>query len=85
MQESIKIAGGFELADVFPSVKFLHLISGTRLKHERMHNEAVRMIENIIKEHKSDKAAGKKGHDETEEDLVDILLNFRTVVTLVSL
>ncbi|PON94058.1 Cytochrome P450, E-class, group I, partial [Trema orientale] len=76
VKESIRVAGGFELADVFPSVKFLHVISGARPKLEKLHKEADRIMENIIKEHKQDKAVEKKGHGEREVDLVDVLLKF---------
>ncbi|PON43446.1 Cytochrome P450, E-class, group I [Parasponia andersonii] len=77
LKECEKAAAGFEPADVFPSFKFLHLLSGTRLKVKRLHKEADRIMENIIKEHKEDKAVENNGHGERGEDLVDVLLKFQ--------
>ncbi|KAL5549499.1 hypothetical protein UlMin_004730 [Ulmus minor] len=74
--EAIKVGGGFELADMFPSVSFLHLISGIKPKLERLHKEADRIMEGIISEHKKEKEATKSGGEETQEDLVDVLLKF---------
>ncbi|GMN63545.1 hypothetical protein TIFTF001_032627 [Ficus carica] len=76
VKESIKVAGGFEAADLFPSIKILRLISATRIKLERLHREADRMLETFINEHKKDRDAAKSGHLEKEEDLVDVLLRF---------
>jgi CTP-dependent riboflavin kinase len=72
--EVFMVAGGFEIADVFPSVKLLHLISGMRRKLERLHQAADRVLENIINEHKEAKATTKSGEAAaTAEDLVDVL------------
>ncbi|CAL9018108.1 unnamed protein product [Prunus brigantina] len=76
VKESIKVAAGFDLADVFPSVKLLNLIGGIRPKLERLHKETDRIMENIIKEHKKDRATSESGEDKAEEDLVDVLLKF---------
>ncbi|KAL5548599.1 hypothetical protein UlMin_003830 [Ulmus minor] len=77
VEEASKVAGGFDLADVFPSLSFLHSISGIKPKLERLHKEADRIMENIINEHKKGKLeAARSGEDETQEDLVDVLLKF---------
>ncbi|CAL8152286.1 unnamed protein product [Prunus armeniaca] len=57
--EAIKAASGFALADVFPSISLLHLLSGMRPKLERLHKEADRIMGNIIKEHQGDMEAIK--------------------------
>ncbi|CAL8152227.1 unnamed protein product [Prunus armeniaca] len=72
VKEVTKAVSGFALADVFPSVSLLHLLSGMRPKLERLHKEADRIMGNIIKEHQRDMVT--KG--EAEEDLVDVLLKF---------
>ncbi|PQM33656.1 cytochrome P450 71D11-like [Prunus yedoensis var. nudiflora] len=77
VKESIKVAAGFDLADVFPSVKLLNLIGGIRPKLERLHKETDRIMENIIKEHKKDRATSESGEGKAEEDLVDVLLKFQ--------
>jgi cytochrome P450 len=83
LQEALEVSGGFDIADVFPSVSFLHLISGTRTKLERLHQEVDRIMDIIINEHKEDKARqesslsnGGGDEDKIEEDLVHGLLKF---------
>ncbi|KAM0997307.1 hypothetical protein ACFX13_007289 [Malus domestica] len=76
VKQAMKVAGGFDVADVFPSVSLLHLISGMRPKLERLHKEADRIMENIIKEHKKDMATSKSQDVEAREDLIDVLLKF---------
>lgn len=77
VKEAIKFAGGFGIADLFPSVKLLHSISGMKPKIEKLHQESDRMLEDIIKDHKEAKLK-KIGEDEAdEEDLVDVLLKFQ--------
>ncbi|PQM36979.1 cytochrome P450 71D11 [Prunus yedoensis var. nudiflora] len=50
VKEAVKTLSGFALADVFPSVSLLQLLSGMRPKLERLHKEADRIMENIIKD-----------------------------------
>ncbi|KAF3458029.1 hypothetical protein FNV43_RR02693 [Rhamnella rubrinervis] len=73
LKEVVKLAGGFNIADLFPSVHLLQLLSGLRPKLERLHREADRIIDNIIKEHK-DQETRKAGR--VVKDLVDVLLKF---------
>jgi hypothetical protein len=76
VKEASKVAAGFDLADVFPSVKLLHMISGIRHKLERLQKQVDRILENIIKEHIQDTATTESDEAEVEEDLVDVLLKF---------
>ncbi|XP_021826608.1 cytochrome P450 71D11-like [Prunus avium] len=76
VKEAVKTLSGFALADVFPSVSLLQLLSGMRPKLERLHKEADRIMENIIKEHQRDMVTTKIVEGEAEEDLVDALLKF---------
>lgn len=70
-------AAGFNLADLFPSVRLLHLISRTRTKLERLHREADSILETIINEHKEDSQRRKDlGVETDQDDLVDVLLKF---------
>ncbi|CAN6560526.1 unnamed protein product [Malus baccata var. baccata] len=71
-----KVAGGFALADLYPSVSLLHLVSGIRPKLERLHKQADRIMENIINEHQKDLETTKNVEGETVEDLVHVLLKF---------
>ncbi|KAI9102333.1 hypothetical protein K1719_023535 [Acacia pycnantha] len=73
MEEALKLAGGFSVSDLYPSVKVLPVISGMRGKLERLHREIDRILENIIKDHKEEKIS----HGQAEEDLVHVLLKLQ--------
>ncbi|KAM1394519.1 hypothetical protein PS1_030521 [Malus domestica] len=64
------------VADLYPSVSLLHLVSGIRPKLERLHKQADRIIENIINEHQKDLETTKNVEGEKVEDLVHVLLKF---------
>ena len=77
VKQSIKVAGGFDLGDLFPSAKWLQLVTGMRPKLERFHRQTDEIFENIINEHKEEKYTKAK-HDQgkVEEDLIDVLLKY---------
>ncbi|XP_007020554.2 PREDICTED: cytochrome P450 71D10 [Theobroma cacao] len=78
--EVSKLAGGFCLADMYPSNEMLKLISGIRLKLEKLHKASDRILEKIIDQHKERRngmANTKTGNKKDEEDLVDILLKLQ--------
>ncbi|KNA07448.1 hypothetical protein SOVF_171790, partial [Spinacia oleracea] len=66
-------ASGFSIADVYPSVEWLHSISGTKKKFKELVCESNRILDPIIDEHKSKNS--DQDH-QVEEDLVDVLLKF---------
>ncbi|XP_045820131.1 cytochrome P450 71D11-like [Trifolium pratense] len=70
------VAGGFDIAELFPSVKWLPLVSGLRPKLERLHRQIDKILEDIIIEHKE--AKSKEDQGEVGEDLVDVLLKFQS-------
>ncbi|KAL6143786.1 hypothetical protein ACLB2K_054481 [Fragaria x ananassa] len=76
MKKLIKAGTGFNVADVFPSFKLLHMISGVQPKLERLQKQADRILENIIKEHIQATATTKTDEAQVQEDLVDVLLKF---------
>ncbi|CAL5341623.1 unnamed protein product [Camellia sinensis] len=65
MEETVKAAAGFNIADFYPSAEWLHLISGIKSKIEKLQKEADRILGNIINEH----IAGKT----TETESITIL------------
>ena len=69
-------AGGFTLADLYPSIKLLHWISGIVPRLKRNHQITDKILQNIIDDHRTKRIAGKSGAD-SEEFLVDVLLNFQ--------
>ncbi|MED6192823.1 hypothetical protein PIB30_013714 [Stylosanthes scabra] len=76
INEAITAAAGFDLGDLFPSSKWLQLISGLRPKVERLQGQSDQILENIINEHRETKLKAKEGEHESDEDLVDVLLKF---------
>ncbi|KAM3397262.1 premnaspirodiene oxygenase [Capsicum galapagoense] len=75
MREVLVLLAGFDMVDLFPSWKLLHEISGKRKRLMNMHHKLDVILENIINDHKENKAHGKKGNSEFGgEDLVDVLL-----------
>ncbi|KDP39022.1 hypothetical protein JCGZ_00779 [Jatropha curcas] len=77
VQKIVLVLEGFSVADIFPSVKFLHGITGMRSKMEKLHQEADIMLENIINEHRENKRLGRSNSQGKEDDLVDVLLNLQ--------
>ncbi|KAM7252295.1 hypothetical protein ACFE04_024178 [Oxalis oulophora] len=72
--EKIQMAtAGFNLADFFPSVKFLQSISGMSSELKKLHQGVDKVLQNIIDKH----IANKAKYGGSEEDIVDVLLNLR--------
>ncbi|XP_042047820.1 cytochrome P450 71D10-like [Salvia splendens] len=71
IQESIQLATGFMLADLYPSINLLPLITGVKFKTQRMYRKLDKLFDSIIEQHK---AAGDGGE---VEDLVDVLLKIQ--------
>ncbi|KAK2999714.1 hypothetical protein RJ639_023812 [Escallonia herrerae] len=75
IKEAIKVAAGFNIADVYPSIKLLHLISGVKRNVEKLHQGLDMILEEIISEHRE--KATSKGQGQAYKDLVDVLLQFQ--------
>ncbi|KAL6195869.1 hypothetical protein ACLB2K_031486 [Fragaria x ananassa] len=73
VREGADATGGFAVADVFPSIKVLHVISGMRPKLEKIHKGLDEILDNIVKDHKATKTRGKDGAN----DLLSILLKLQ--------
>jgi cytochrome P450 len=78
-KKTVAYAGGFELADLFPSRKFVHLISGTKSKLKKIHAKMDKILENIIREHRENRTSTASAKT---EDLVDVLLGLQRSGTL---
>ncbi|MED6187398.1 hypothetical protein PIB30_076069 [Stylosanthes scabra] len=72
IKQAMQILGGFNWADLFPSIKGLHYLSGLKSKVELLHKKLDRFMEAIIKEHQEKQREGRT--DVEDEDLVDVLL-----------
>ncbi|GMP65113.1 hypothetical protein CsSME_00026065 [Camellia sinensis var. sinensis] len=75
MEETVKAAAGFNIADFYPSAEWLHLISGIKSKIEKLQKVADRILRNINNKHIAGKAT-ETGKDRADEDLVDALLKY---------
>ncbi|CAN0871277.1 Desmethyl-deoxy-podophyllotoxin synthase [Linum grandiflorum] len=64
--------GGFAVSDLFPSLKFLPLLTGFKSRLTKLHLAIDAMLEEIIDEHK---ARRSNNCDNDSNDIVDILLN----------
>ncbi|KAJ7949002.1 Cytochrome P450 [Quillaja saponaria] len=78
----VQISKGFDLADLFPSVKFIDSVSGMRPALDKIRKEGNKILEIIINEHqeKQIKMGAKRENDEAgvhQEDLVDVLLRLQ--------
>ncbi|KAL5802250.1 hypothetical protein ACOSQ4_030555 [Xanthoceras sorbifolium] len=77
LKEFIESAGGFSVADLFPSIEgLLEWIGGIRTRIEKLHKVNDTILENIINEHKKVKAS-ESNKSEEKEDLVDVLLKIQ--------
>ncbi|KAL3537127.1 hypothetical protein ACH5RR_000493 [Cinchona calisaya] len=79
MIKKIKIAlvlsAGLSLADVFPSLKFLSIITGLKHKLLELHHKMDEILDDIFKQHKANHELGRKCNAESgDEDLIDVLL-----------
>ncbi|XP_058745394.1 cytochrome P450 71D8-like [Vicia villosa] len=69
LKEAVEMAGGFDVADLFPSFTPIHVITGMKGKLENMQKKLDRILTSIIKDHQS-----KSNHGLQSENLVDVLL-----------
>jgi hypothetical protein len=78
MKDVSRLIGGFSVADLFPSFKVLHYLTGIRYKAEKMHKEIDRILEKILRYHQLDTSLETKTINEKEgEDFVDVLLRLQ--------
>lgn len=74
LDEGVRVAAGFSLADVFPSSRLARAFSGATRRAEKHHREITRLMDGVIAEHQERRAAGAGNED---EDLLDVLLRIQ--------
>ncbi|KAF8658512.1 hypothetical protein HU200_058968 [Digitaria exilis] len=79
LDEGVKVAAGFSLADVFPSSRLAPAFSGAARRARAHHREMTKLMDCVIEEHTQRRAAGA-GNE--EEDLLDVLLKIQKDGTL---
>ncbi|KAI5683738.1 hypothetical protein M9H77_04966 [Catharanthus roseus] len=79
VDEISKLAAGFSIADLYPSIKLLRVISGMERKLKRVQREVDEILQNILNEHRDQEMMmkGESGEANKEDDLVDVLLNIQ--------
>ncbi|KAH7837277.1 hypothetical protein Vadar_011949 [Vaccinium darrowii] len=78
IKEMIDLSGGFDVSDLFPSVKVLQFLSGMRFKLVKIHRKMDQILETIINEHEENLKNSEEGNGKGgEDDLVDVLLRFK--------
>ncbi|XP_031261101.1 cytochrome P450 71D11-like [Pistacia vera] len=74
MEETLKVTAGFSISELFPSINFLQWITGVKSQLEKLHQEADRIVEKIINDHKKRRETLNIDKSGEAEDLVDVLL-----------
>ncbi|XP_050363491.1 desmethyl-deoxy-podophyllotoxin synthase-like [Argentina anserina] len=83
LDEALKLGGGFDIPDLFPSLRFLCFFTGTITAMRKMRDKIGVALDSIIDEHKrkrslkNDRPEGADHDGKEEEDLVDILLKLQ--------
>uniref|UniRef100_A0A2P2IPQ7 Premnaspirodiene oxygenase-like n=1 Tax=Rhizophora mucronata TaxID=61149 RepID=A0A2P2IPQ7_RHIMU len=77
VEELTECAGGFTIADVFPSIKFLQVIGGIGSRLKSACQESDRLLESVMKDHRDKKGITERGGDDEKDDLVDVLLKLQ--------
>ncbi|XP_050215544.1 cytochrome P450 726A27-like [Mercurialis annua] len=75
VSEITKMAAGFNIADFFPSFKFIYVMSGMRSKLLKLRESVDKIFENIIDSHRAKRKTG--GDSDDDDDLVDVLLRLQ--------
>jgi len=68
-----EMVSGFSVCDLYPSIKFLNLITGSGRKFQELVRRCNKIVDPIIQDHIAMKRQGRK---KDHEDLVDVLLTF---------
>ncbi|XWS09699.1 hypothetical protein CRYUN_Cryun39dG0011600 [Craigia yunnanensis] len=77
VEEITKLASGFDITDIYPSFRVLHLISGISQKLGTLQQKSDKILQGIINEHRERLETGKKGEGEAKEDLITVLLKIQ--------
>ncbi|KAL6975219.1 hypothetical protein U1Q18_024014 [Sarracenia purpurea var. burkii] len=78
LKDATILASGFNIVDMFPSIKLLHVVSGTRQTLEKMHERIDQILQKIINEHRDNRQGITKNEKgEANEDLLDALLGIQ--------
>ncbi|KAG6506240.1 premnaspirodiene oxygenase-like [Zingiber officinale] len=71
IKEVIKLASGFSVGDLFPSLQVVDILTGFSTQLKKYHKKLDVILDATIKEHQMNRDAGE------EEDLIDVLLRLK--------
>nr|XP_043610673.1 germacrene A hydroxylase-like [Erigeron canadensis] len=71
-KEIMSLSSGFDVSNLFPSVKVLHLLTGMRNKLTKIHKQIDKILNDIISDHQQ-----RTGLSGQNEDLLDVLLRLK--------
>ncbi|XP_047172694.1 cytochrome P450 71D11-like [Vigna umbellata] len=77
VKEGALAVSGLSIGDLFPSDKWLQLVTGLKPKLEKLHRQIDRILGDIINEHQQTNPKNPEGQGEADEDLVDVLQKFQ--------
>jgi len=77
MKDVIETVTGFSLADLYPSIGLLQVLTGIRTRVEKIHRGMDRILENIVRDHREKTLDTKAVGEDKGEDLVDVLLRLQ--------
>ncbi|GER45129.1 cytochrome P450 [Striga asiatica] len=61
MRAAVKLTGGFEIVDLYPTWRVVRALSWSRMRLVKMRQKVDVILDDIIREHKETKTAGKDG------------------------
>ncbi|KAL1815301.1 hypothetical protein ACET3Z_017875 [Daucus carota] len=68
LKEMLELSAGFSVADMYPSLKVLHVISGLRKRLKKVHKDMDKVLARVMTEHRD------RNREADPQDLVDVLL-----------
>ncbi|CAN1337025.1 Desmethyl-deoxy-podophyllotoxin synthase [Linum perenne] len=79
MREAAMVAGGFHVLDFYPSLEFLHVISGLKSKILKLRDHKDGILDRVIEEHRQKMMERRRQDDESEddEDFVDVFVRLQ--------
>lgn len=78
MKDVTKLVSGFSIADLYPSIEVLQVLTGIKSRAEKLHKELDRILEKIVRDHRETSSETKAINEKAgEEDLVDVLLRLQ--------
>lgn len=73
LKELAELSAGFDIADVFPSIRLFHMMSRLKRRVMVLHKKVDKILGDVIDQHR----VAKSDHQSKHEDMLDVLLKFQ--------